>query len=87
MKCPRCKRPTIGQVRSVIDSRPTTKNEIRRRRQCECGSRFTTYEVIEPGSLDPDPEWLDVAERGSVTCGEFVATGDSMRVKTTAGGA
>ena len=45
MKCPYC-----GHTDSkVIDSRPTEDGEkIRRRREClGCGSRFTTYEVVE----------------------------------------
>lgn len=45
MKCPYC-----GYSESkVIDSRPTDKGElIRRRREClNCAKRFTTYEVIE----------------------------------------
>ena len=45
MKCPFC-----GFDESkVIDSRPTDEAErIRRRREClHCGSRFTTYEIIE----------------------------------------
>lgn len=45
MKCPSC-----GYTESkVIDSRPSDDGErIRRRREClSCGTRFTTYEVIE----------------------------------------
>ena len=45
MKCPSC-----GDTESkVIDSRPSDDGErIRRRREClSCGTRFTTYEVIE----------------------------------------
>lgn len=43
MKCPDC-----GYEDSkVIDSRPTD-NKVRRRRECmSCGSRFTTYEIVE----------------------------------------
>lgn len=43
MKCPEC-----GFDESkVVDSRPTD-NKVRRRRECiRCGSRFTTYEIIE----------------------------------------
>ncbi len=43
MKCPEC-----GYEESkVIDSRPT-ENKVRRRRECiKCGTRFTTYEIIE----------------------------------------
>ena len=45
MKCPSC-----GYTESkVLDSRPSDDGErIRRRREClSCGTRFTTYEVIE----------------------------------------
>ncbi len=44
MQCPNC-----GKLKSrVIDSR-SFRNGTRRRRQCSiCGSRFTTYERIQP---------------------------------------
>lgn len=43
MKCPECG----CEESKVIDSRPT-ENKVRRRRECiQCGSRFTTYEIIE----------------------------------------
>ena len=44
MICPICKK---GET-SVVDSRPTEDgNAIRRRRQCMCGERFTTFERIQ----------------------------------------
>ena len=45
MKCPSCS----FTESKVIDSRPSDDGErIRRRREClSCGTRFTTYEVIE----------------------------------------
>ena len=44
MICPICKK---GET-SVVDSRPTEDgNAIRRRRQCICGERFTTFERIQ----------------------------------------
>ena len=44
MICPICKK---GET-SVVDSRPTEDgNTIRRRRQCICGERFTTFERIQ----------------------------------------
>ena len=48
MKCPTC-----GSTESkVIDSRPSDKSSIRRRREClGCGKRFTTYEIIEATPL------------------------------------
>jgi transcriptional repressor NrdR len=47
MKCPYC---SYHDSR-VIDSRETD-NGIRRRRQClDCGSRFTTYERLQPAAL------------------------------------
>ncbi len=49
MKCPFC---TYTESK-VIDSRPSDDGErIRRRREClSCGTRFTTYEVIETTPL------------------------------------
>lgn len=45
--------PTCGKSDSkVIDSRPSDKSSIRRRREClSCGKRFTTYEIIEATPL------------------------------------
>ena len=44
MKCPVCS----NTESKVIDSRPSDKSSIRRRREClGCGKRFTTYEIIE----------------------------------------
>ena len=44
MICPICKK---GET-SVVDSRPTEDgNTIRRRRQCICGERFTTFERVQ----------------------------------------
>lgn len=43
MKCPKCNCMTHG---SVIDSRPSGENGIRRRRRCECGFRYTSIEII-----------------------------------------
>lgn len=45
MRCPSC----AYTESKVIDSRPSDDGErIRRRREClSCGTRFTTYEVIE----------------------------------------
>lgn len=40
-ECPSCSAPM-----AVVDSRPSTKGGIRRRRECtSCGARATTYEV------------------------------------------
>ncbi len=49
MKCPFC----AYAESKVIDSRPSDDGErIRRRREClSCGTRFTTYEVIETTPL------------------------------------
>jgi len=47
MNCPYCNFPDS----KVIDSR-SASDGIRRRRQClSCGSRFTTYEWLQPASL------------------------------------
>ena len=44
MICPICKK---GET-SVVDSRPTEDGtSIRRRRLCECGERFTTFERVQ----------------------------------------
>ena len=44
MRCPCCGEEQIR----VIDSRSTNDGqEIRRRRECACGFRFTTHEVVE----------------------------------------
>lgn len=44
MKCPYCSK---GETK-VVDSRLTTENSLRRRREClSCEKRFTTYERIE----------------------------------------
>ena len=44
MICPICKK---GET-SVVDSRPTEDGaSIRRRRQCVCGERFTTFERVQ----------------------------------------
>lgn len=48
MLCPKCKNET-----SVIDSRDIDDIIIRRRRECDnCDYRFTTYERIEPVSIN-----------------------------------
>ena len=44
MLCPFCK---TGDT-SVVDSRPTEDGTaIRRRRTCNCGKRFTTFERVQ----------------------------------------
>ena len=44
MICPHCKK---GET-SVVDSRPTEDGTaIRRRRTCNCGERFTTFERVQ----------------------------------------
>lgn len=44
MRCPYCRSEQL----KVLDSRDSTPESIRRRRECEkCGKRFTTYERIE----------------------------------------
>lgn len=44
LRCPKCEGKT-----SVVDSRPTCKIEVRRRRVCRsCCYRFTTYESERP---------------------------------------
>jgi transcriptional repressor NrdR len=44
MRCPYC----YSEQLKVIDSRESSPESIRRRRECEkCGKRFTTYERVE----------------------------------------
>lgn len=40
-ECPECHQRSS----SVIDSRPVKDGTHKRRRQCQCGNRFTTYEI------------------------------------------
>jgi transcriptional repressor NrdR len=48
MRCPFCENSDTR----VIDSRPTEEGyAIRRRRECDCGKRFTTYEKVEEIAL------------------------------------
>lgn len=42
VKCPVCHK----RMSYVIDSRGTKTGKVRRRRECPCGKRFTTYEQI-----------------------------------------
>lgn len=42
IKCPKCE----SAQSTVLDSRGRPGNSIRRRRICECGFRYSTYEVI-----------------------------------------
>lgn len=46
MNCPLC-----GADSGVIDSRPIPRSEVVRRRECECGARWSTREVVIKGSL------------------------------------
>lgn len=47
MKCPACEAEVnSGTSGKVVDSRPAKDGQIRRRRICACGHRFTTYERI-----------------------------------------
>jgi transcriptional repressor NrdR len=48
VRCPFCE----NNDTRVIDSRPTEEGyAIRRRRECDCGKRFTTYEKVEEITL------------------------------------
>lgn len=44
--CPECG----ARMSSVLDCR-ASGNAVRRRRECECGRRFTTYECLAPGQV------------------------------------
>lgn len=48
MRCPYCNSEEL----SVVDSRDTEENTVRRRRQCDkCERRFTTYERVELSNI------------------------------------
>jgi len=50
LECPEC----ASRFTKIIDSRPVPQsNEIRRRRACDNGHRFTTYEAINRKPCDP----------------------------------
>lgn len=52
VKCPQCEEAT-----RVVDTRVTTENEVRRRRECgDCKDRFTTYERLESPALAVEKE-------------------------------
>jgi hypothetical protein len=70
MLCPECKRDASG---FVIDSRPTRSNAIRRRRRCECGFRFTTYEMIAE-EIDDLRQQVAQAEETAEAAIRFAAT-------------
>jgi hypothetical protein len=58
VNCPDCHTAST----SVLDSRPTPRGEVRRRRQCKaCDARFTTHERIEVDA-PVDPLELAVVE-------------------------
>ena len=46
MKCPRCSTWT-----EVLETRQTLDNTTRRRYQCANEHRFTTIELLKPGSI------------------------------------
>ena len=47
MRCPECKREVVGNDVKVLDTRAVPyRNAIRRRRQCVCGARFSTCEMV-----------------------------------------
>jgi hypothetical protein len=74
MCCPKC-----GADTSVIDSRPSNDNSIRRRRRCEgvCGERFTTYETIsESGGVGLVPVINLLSERVHTAVVELNKLGD-----------
>lgn len=59
--------PSCGSTdSSVVDSRPNPSGQIRRRRECGNGHRYTTYEATTGNLMDGDPARLrGVAERWS----------------------
>ena len=46
MNCPLC-----GRASSVIATRGLLRSEVERRRECDCGARWTTYEAIDRTTL------------------------------------
>ena len=68
MNCPACGNPES----KVIDSRPTDKSSIRRRREClGCKKRFTTYEIIEavPMSVVKKDGSLEIFDPNKIIAG------------------
>ena len=65
--CPICGTPT-----SVVNSRPTKLNSIRRRRSCLSGHRFTTTEIIGDISM------RNVAERIRPGLGQLINLLDDL---------
>lgn len=41
-ECPICRQ----RASNVIDSRRANNGQVRRRRECECGHRYTTFELV-----------------------------------------
>jgi transcriptional regulator NrdR family protein len=48
--CPHCG----SKANKITDSREAPHNQIRRRRACECGQRFSTYENVDDDRLEFD---------------------------------
>ena len=62
MECPKC----FAQKTTVKDSRPTpTEGRVKRKRQCSCGHRFSTLEILDGGPPSCAPEFLQ-ALRGRI---------------------
>jgi len=53
LACPRCD----SRHSFLVDSRPSKEGDaIRRRRECECGHRYTTYEMVYVPSDEIEPQ-------------------------------
>lgn len=63
MKCPVCE----SEKNKVVDSR-NGKIRVYRRRKCECGITFTTYEIIDSSFLD----LIDKLEDFRLEVSEFI---------------
>lgn len=63
MKCPVCE----SEKNKVVDTR-NGKIRVYRRRKCECGIVFTTYEIIDSTFLD----LIDKLEEFSLEVKDFI---------------
>lgn len=71
--CPNCH----TRDNFVKDSRPSGKT-IRRRRECPCGHRFTTYEITE-AEIATMRAWRAKAIAASLTLRELSDLSDQLR--------
>jgi len=59
--CPVCQSPA-----KVIETRPTGVNAVYRRKECEKGHRFSTYEKVETEDFSKDVELATAANARAI---------------------